>query len=101
MALGGKHAGPDAAARRVVGKMSDDRFAILENMAIAVDDFQWFHKVLLCQWKFASRRLVKSGTIIPVLTGAPRDARSRDPTTVGQLATFCCRTYSVFIPRSG
>src|SRR5262245_13387771 len=59
MTLGRKHAGPNAAARRVVGKMSDDRFAVLENMAIAIDDFQRFHKILLCEWKFASRSLVK------------------------------------------
>jgi hypothetical protein len=29
--------------------MSDDRFAVLENMAIAIDDFQRFHEVLLCR----------------------------------------------------
>jgi hypothetical protein len=46
--------------------MSDDRFAVLENMAIAIDDFQRFHKMLLCQWKFASLRLLRNYMTIPV-----------------------------------
>src|SRR5262245_20150313 len=78
MALSGKYAGPHAAARGVVGKMSDDGFAVLENMAVAIDDFQWFHKILLCELKFASRRLVKICTIIPVSTEALRDVRRRE-----------------------
>src|SRR5215813_12559802 len=49
MALCGKYAGSHAAARRVVGEISDDRFAVLKNMAVAIDDFQRFHKILLFQ----------------------------------------------------
>ena len=49
MALGGKHTCPEAAGRRPVGKMPGDSFAVLENMAVAINDFQLFHKILLCQ----------------------------------------------------
>src|SRR5262249_39013000 len=65
MTLGGKHACPHAAARRVVGKMSDDRFAVLENVTIAIDDFQRFHKILLWQRRFVSLRLLRTDTAIP------------------------------------
>jgi hypothetical protein len=47
MALGGKHAGPQAASCRPVGKMAGDSFAVLENMAVAIDDFQLF-PVMVC-----------------------------------------------------
>src|SRR5262245_20042477 len=77
MALGGKHAGPHTAHRRPVGKMSHDRFAVLENMAVAIDDFQRFHKILLSQCRFASPRLVKTDTLIPVSTEALRDASTK------------------------
>src|SRR6266545_7569868 len=57
MALGGKHTAPQAAARGAVGKMLGDRFAVLENMAVTIDDFQLLcHRILLWQSLFASRR---------------------------------------------
>jgi hypothetical protein len=49
MALGGKYTAPEAAGGCTVGKMPGDSFSVLENMAVAINDFQLVHKTLLCQ----------------------------------------------------
>jgi hypothetical protein len=48
MAVERKHAASKARAERAVGKMTGDGFAVLEYMAVAVDDF-WLliHSILL------------------------------------------------------
>jgi hypothetical protein len=36
--------------------MTGDGFAVLENMAVTINDFQLCHRILLCQRRFASQR---------------------------------------------
>jgi hypothetical protein len=50
VALSGKHTVSQAAARGTIGKMTGDAFAVLENMTVAINDFELLlHSVLLRQ----------------------------------------------------
>jgi hypothetical protein len=50
MAVERKHTAPQAGSGRAVGKMASDAFAVLKDMPVTIDNFQWvFHRILLCE----------------------------------------------------
>src|SRR5688500_10608930 len=71
VAIERKHPAPQPASGSAIGKMTRDALAVLENMAVAIDEF-WllFHSILLCAKRCIAglRSLVSARTTRPAVS---------------------------------